>query len=132
MKVNICNMVSHIKNAAEKGLTSCLVVKSKFMKSLLEVLKSEGYIEGYEDDINQYRSKVYIKYSSRNISTIKSMKMISTPSRCFYFSAKELRSGKYKLNRFATVILSTNCGILPDYVAAKQNIGGIAILEVAS
>lgn len=132
MKISICKMISHINNAASKGLSCCLVPKSKLVNNVLEILQYEGYILSYQDDVSLYNVKVYIKYSNKNISVIRYMYALSKPSRCIYFSASELKKKSHKMHRFATVLLSTNRGIMADYKAAAENIGGVAILEVSA
>ncbi len=132
MKISVCKMVAHIKNAATRGLRCCLVPKSKFVLDVLEVLQAEGYVQKYCDAESPYHIQVFIKYSAKNISVIRSIRMVSKPSRSIFLSVSDLNKKSYKVNRFSTMILSTNLGVVSDYIAASKNVGGVVILEVSA
>lgn len=66
--------------------------------------------------------------SSFSLPSIKSIKMISTPGYKSYKSYKDFCHAK--VNTFGMLVISTSKGIMTDYQAYDQRIGGQLILEV--
>jgi small subunit ribosomal protein S8 len=90
---------------------------------VLAVLKSEGFIKGYEAaEVRKGVSELRIdlKYFEGK-GAIKEIKRISTPGRRAYSEAKSIPHVK---NGLGVAILSTSAGVLADYDARKRNVGG--------
>ena len=97
--------------------------------NVLEVLKREGYIRGYEteefrDGLNQLR--VELKYHDGS-PVIRHIQRISKPGRRVYSKIKDLPS---VYNGLGISILSTPQGVMSDNEARAANVGGEVICEV--
>ncbi len=105
------------------------VLCSKEVIGVLDVLKTEGYIESYEVfDVRKgiKKIKIGLKYF-RNEPTIKEIKRLSKPSRRLYSSSSNL---PIVYNGLGISILSTSQGIMSNIEAKKRNIGGEVLCSV--
>lgn len=102
---------------------------SKLLINLLNLLKTEGYIDSFE--IFQERKgirfiKVTLKYYHSQ-SVIKKISVVSKPGCKVYTKAD--RIPKY-MDGLGTVILSTPKGLLPDREAREMKVGGEVLAVV--
>ena len=119
--VNVCDGVTRIMNAYQRFLPETLVKKSKFLKSVMDVLQSEGYLIGYEEQNNHY--KVNLRYMN-NKAALKKIKLISKPSRRVYGPTTK------PFYCFGITIMSTSKGVMAGYKAKKLRLGGEILMEV--
>ena len=113
-----------IKNGYKFNLDSVLIVKSKKVIKVLDILYLEGYISGYSlDPLDIYKIKVLLKYNSDGKSPFRGIKVISISSKRVYVSVDTLFNLNLK-NSLGCFILSTSKGILCLNDALKYNIGG--------
>jgi small subunit ribosomal protein S8 len=119
--INVCDGVRRISNAYQRFLPNTLVKKSKFLKSVIDVLQSEGYIVNYEEENNFY--KVNLRYVN-NKPALKKVKLISKPSRRVYGKIPQ------PFYCFGIMIISTNKGVMAGYKARKLKLGGEILMEV--
>ena len=105
------------------------VPASKFRFKILEILRSEGYINNFfieKNDNNKNILKVDLKYYEGN-PVIKEIKRVSKPGRRVYSRATSLPKIH---NGLGLAIISTSKGIMSDSEARKNNIGGEIICRV--
>ncbi len=119
----IGDMITRIRNGQKAGLASVSCPDSLLRQGVLEVLKNEGFIKGYESSeirkgVNELR--IDLKYFE-GVGAIKEIKRVSTPGRRSYSKATDIPKVK---NGLGIAILSTSQGVLADYEARKRNVGG--------
>ena len=125
----IGDMITRIRNAQMRSLSSVKIPGSKFRVSILAVLKKEGYISDYKflTDVKDKNSlTVSLKYDNGN-PVIKEIKRVSKPGRRIYAKADSIPIIQ---NGLGLAIVSTSKGIMSDNDAKNQNIGGEIICRV--
>ena len=125
----IGDMITRIRNAQMRSLSSVKIPGSKFRASILDVLKKEGYISDYKflTDVKDKNSlTVSLKYDNGN-PVIKEIKRVSKPGRRIYAKADSIPRIQ---NGLGLAIVSTSKGIMSDNDAKNQNIGGEIICRV--
>ena len=122
-------MFTRIRNGQLRQLNKIDVPYSNFRLKILEILKSEGYINNFFIDKNtkdQKILKVELKYYEGS-PVIKEIKRISKPGRRVYSSATSIPRIQ---NGLGLAIISTSKGVMSDTEARKNNIGGEIICRV--
>tara|TARA_B100001123_G_C14802447_1_gene825009 strand:+ start:253 stop:651 length:399 start_codon:yes stop_codon:yes gene_type:complete len=123
------DMITRIRNAQMRSLSSVEIPASKFRAKILDVLKKEGYISNYEL-LNSENSNniitVHLKYSNGS-PVIKEIKRVSKPGRRIYAKATSIPTIQ---NGLGVAIVSTSKGIMSDNEAKNQNVGGEIICKV--
>ena len=125
----IGDMFTRIRNGQMRNLKSVNIPASKFRSKILEILKSEGYINSFfleSNDNNKKMIKVNLKYYEGN-PVIKEIKRISKPGRRVYSRATSIPKIQ---NGLGMAIISTSQGVMSDIEARKNNIGGEIICKV--
>ena len=123
------DMIATIRNGQQARIAEVMAVSNHLNKSVLKVLQDEGFINSFEEvEIRKGIRKVNIvlKYFNGQ-PVIKTIKRTSKPGRRTYSQIKGL---KKNFNGLGLTIISTSKGVLPDYEARKQNVGGEVICEV--
>lgn len=119
----ISDMLTRIRNGQQAKLYTVSSPASKLRKGVLEVLKGEGFINGYTegtDEAGKPSLSIELRYVDGE-PVIREMKKISKPGRRVYSSINSL---KKFYNGLGIAILSTSRGVLSDYEARKQGVGG--------
>ena len=125
----IGDMFTRIRNGQMRSLNSVNIPASKFRSKILEILKTEGYINSFfseSNDNNKKVIKVNLKYYE-GTPVIKEIKRISKPGRRVYSRATSIPK---VLNGLGMAIISTSQGIMSDIDARKNNVGGEIICKV--
>lgn len=123
------DMLTRIRNAQRARHTACVAPASKLRANVLEALKREGYIRGFETEevrkgISQLR--IELKYSDGQ-PVIREIHRVSRPGRRVYSKIKELPRVYAGLG---VSILSTPRGVLSDVEARAANVGGEILCRV--
>lgn len=119
----LADMLTRIRNGQQAKLYSVNSPFSSFRASVLEVLQREGYIRGFEKlDLgnNKAELKIELKYIDGE-PVIKLLNKASKPGRRVYSKISDL---KKVFNGLGVAILSTPKGVLSDYEARQENVGG--------
>jgi small subunit ribosomal protein S8 len=125
----IGDMLTRIRNAQMRNKSTVKTPASKLRGWVLEVLKSEGYIRGYEsvtDENGKPEIQVSLKYFD-GIPVIRELKRISTPGRRVYAGAREIPQVRQGLG---VAIVSTPQGVMSDVQARATNVGGEVLCTV--
>ena len=125
----IGDMLTRIRNAQMRSLSSVKIPASKVRAKILEVLKKEGYISDYKllsDEKEKNSLSVDLKYDNGN-PVIKEIKRVSKPGRRIYAKADSIPAIQ---NGLGVAIVSTSKGIMSDNEARNQNIGGEIICRI--
>ena len=119
----IADMLTRIRNANQLKYNEVLVPTSKLKVNIADILKNEGYINGYEivDSENGSMIKLELKYGARKERVITGLKRISKPGLRVYAKKEEIPT---VLNGLGIAIISTSKGLMVDREARKENLGG--------
>lgn len=131
MNVNdpIGDMITRIRNAQQRSKSKVSTPGSRLRASVLEVLKTEGYIRGYtEVDHGDGRNELEIelKYFD-GTPVIREIERVSKPGRRVYASVKALPRVN---NGLGVAIVSTPKGVMADHAARDANVGGEILCTV--
>ena len=125
----IGDMITRIRNAQMRLLSSVNIPNSKFRAKILEVLKHEGYISDFKLVTNEKNIgilSVNLKYAD-GLPVIKEIKRVSKPGRRIYARADSISKIQ---NGLGLSIVSTSKGIMTDNDARNKKIGGEIICKV--
>jgi small subunit ribosomal protein S8 len=123
------DMIARIHNAQMRKKPKVSTPGSRLRKSVLEVLKSEGYIRGYasvEHDNGRTELEIELKYFDDG-PVIREIARVSKPGRRVYASVKNLPRIH---NGLGVAILSTPKGVMSDHEARDANVGGEILCTV--
>lgn len=120
----LSDLLTRIRNGQQAKLATIASPNSRLRRSVLDVLKKEGYIRGY--NAAEREISIELKYSEGQ-PAIRTIKRVSTPGRRVYSSVKDLRMVH---NGLGITILSTPHGVMSDHDARKENVGGELLCEV--
>lgn len=123
------DMLTRIRNAQRAMKPVVRTPASKLRARVLDVLKREGYIRGFEI-VDQGGGKreitIELKYHNGE-PVIRHIKRVSKPGRRVYAGVKELPQ---VYNGLGIAILSTPRGVLSDAEAREQHVGGEILCTV--
>ncbi len=117
------DMLARIRNAQTRGRSTVRTPGSKLRRWILDVMKREGYIRGYEvvgSDKGQVEFEISLKYFD-GMPVIREMRRISRPGRRVYAGVDKLPSVRHG---FGIAIVSTPEGVMSDADARSKNVGG--------
>ena len=124
----IGDMLARIKNSQLRNHKKVEMPSSNFKMKIADVLKNEGYINGFNVDKNDNKQVLMIdlKYNSGS-PVISVIERVSKPGRRVFSSAQSLP----KINNgLGIAIISTPKGVMTDIDARKQKVGGEIICKV--
>ncbi|MDB5600602.1 MAG: ribosomal protein [Sphingomonas bacterium] len=125
----IGDMITRIRNAQMRAKSKVSSPGSKLRESVLEVLKSEGYIRGFasvERESGRSELDIELKYFDGE-PVIREISRVSKPGRRVYVSVKNLPRIN---NGLGVAILSTPKGVMADHAARDANVGGEILCTV--
>lgn len=127
----ISDMLARIRNAAMARHDITHIPASRIKKSILELLKSEGYVADVREDEwgpRKHRTLfVTLKYSSDKSAAFQGLKRVSRPGRRVYVHHHQIPR---VLSGLGISILSTSQGIVTDREARRRKLGGELLCEV--
>lgn len=112
------DLLIRIKNGYMASLKEVSVKYSKLSLSILDLLKTEGYIGGYK--AGEREIKVTLKYDQRT-PALRDVKRVSKPGRRVYRGKMQLPR---VLDGMGIAIISTPNGVMSDRDARKKGVGG--------
>ena len=123
------DMLTRIRNAQMRGKSTVSTPASKLRGWVLDVLKAEGYIRGYEstdDEKGKPQFTISLKYFEGR-PVIRELSRVSKPGRRVYSSVKDMPRVR---NGLGVSIVSTPKGVMSDSSARDANIGGEVLCTV--
>jgi small subunit ribosomal protein S8 len=127
MQDTLADMFTRIRNAQMAEKQSVMIPSSKMKVSVLDVLKSEGFIESYAVSGDaKPEITVDLKYFEGK-PVIEEIKRASRPGLRNYKGSEELPTVRGGLG---IAIVSTSQGVMTDHAARKAGIGGEVICTV--
>jgi small subunit ribosomal protein S8 len=122
------DLLTRIRNAQMRNKTKVSSPNSRLRESVLEVLKTEGYIRGYAVVEKDGRSEIEVelKYFDGE-PVIREIERVSKPGRRVYTSVKNMPRIN---NGLGVTIVSTPKGVMADHDARDANVGGEILCTV--
>jgi small subunit ribosomal protein S8 len=125
----ISDFLTRLRNASKARLEECVSPHSNLKLGIAAILKSEGYIAGYNDGADELGHKtlvVKMKYVE-GTPAISGLNRASTPGRRLYFSYSDIPR---VLNGLGISIISTSRGLMKDADCRRNKAGGELICNV--
>lgn len=125
----IGDMLTRIRNAQMRGKSTTSTPASKLRGWVLDVLKEEGYIRGYDkmdDENGKPQFSISLKYFEGR-PVIRELSRVSKPGRRVYANVKEMPRVR---NGLGVSIVSTPQGVMSDASARDANVGGEVLCTV--
>ncbi len=125
----LSDMLTRIRNGQQARLSVVSAPASNLSENVLKVLAEEGYIRGYsrnEEDSAKPQLNIELKYHDGE-PVIKELKRKSKPGRRVYTSVKEMPRVH---NGLGMAIISTPKGVMSDYQARVDHVGGEVLCSV--
>ncbi len=130
----IADMLTRIRNAVMAGQSTVSIPKAKIKLAIAEILKAEGFIEGFEESQSNGKShetiRIQLKYVGERRDrkpVISGLRRISRPGRRVYVGKSEI---PWVQSGIGISILSTPKGLMTGTRARKMGIGGEVLCEV--
>ncbi|MBC6442881.1 MAG: 30S ribosomal protein S8 [Rhodobacteraceae bacterium] len=123
------DMLTRIRNAQTRGKSTVKTPGSKLRGWVLDVLRSEGYIRGYESGTGSDghpEIEISLKYLD-GIPVIREIRRVSKPGRRVYAGLKDIPSVRQGLG---VAILSTPKGVMSDTQARTAGVGGEVLCTI--
>ena len=125
----IADMLTRIRNAQRAEKSSVSMPSSKLKVAIAQVLKDEGYIDGFHVDQNDNKPSLEMAlkyYAGRPV--IELIERVSRPGLRIYKSCQDIPK---VMNGLGVAILSTPAGVITDRAARSRNMGGEVLCIVA-
>ena len=125
----ISDMLTRIRNAGMARKSQTSMPSTKVLVAVAEILKSEGYIGGYEvvEKSPQNQLVITLRYAADKRHVIREIKRVSKPGLRVYAgkdAVPRVRSG------LGVAIVSTTQGVMTGYEARRRGIGGEVLCTV--
>ncbi|WP_215540435.1 30S ribosomal protein S8 [Borreliella bavariensis] len=126
---SVGDMLTKLRNASRVKHGSVDLKMSNMNKSILNILKEEGYIKDFNflEKEGIVFIKVLLKYDNKRNPVINKIDAISTPGRKIYSSYKNMPRIK---NGYGILIISSSKGVITGKEAKDKKIGGELICSV--
>ena len=125
----IADLLTRIRNAQMVAKQTVSVPSSKVKVAIAQVLKDEGYIDGFEVKSEGGKSELQIAlkyYAGRPV--IERLERVSRPGLRIYKGSEDLPR---VMNGLGVAIVSTPRGLMTDRSARANRVGGEVICLVA-
>lgn len=123
------DMLARIRNAQQRKRPKVSTPASALRARVLDVLKDEGYIRDYsrvELKGENPEFEIELKYNNGQ-PAIREIERISKPGRRVYAPVKDLPT---VANGLGVAIVSTPKGVMPDWKAREENVGGEVLCNI--
>lgn len=116
----IAELLTKIRNASTAKHRYVDLRLTRMNKSLIEILKEQGFIENFLVDDQKRKIRVFLKYRFRNC-VLNQLKRVSSPGLRKYVGYNDIPRVQ---NGMGIAIVSTPKGVLEGEEARKQKVGG--------
>jgi len=119
----IADLLTRIRNAQTARHDVVTAPASRVKKSVLEILKQEGFIADYSFEANEHQGLLHValKYDKGGDPIILGIRRVSRPGRRRYVGKAEIPK---VLGGLGVAVMSTSRGVISDRDARKQGVGG--------
>lgn len=125
----ISDMLTRIRNAQRAGKVSVSMPSSKVKKAIAQVLKEEGYIDGFSVSADAVKPLLDVQlkyYAGRPV--IERIQRVSRPGLRIYKGSEDIPS---VMNGLGVAIVTTSKGVMTDRKARATGVGGELLCIVA-
>lgn len=122
----IADMLARIQNAIMRTKDTVVVLNTNVNREILEVVKKEGMIEGYEVLDGNREVEVTLMYNGQE-PVITKLQRVSKPGQRIYITTKDI---KPIMNGRGISVISTSKGVMSGAVAKSKNLGGEFICKI--
>jgi small subunit ribosomal protein S8 len=125
----IADLLTRIRNAQMVAKTSVSLPASKLKVAIAQVLKDEGYIDGFKVNANDGKSELEIAlkyYAGRPV--IERLERVSRPGLRVYKGSGAIPQ---VMNGLGIAIVTTPQGVMTDRKARATGVGGEVLCYVA-
>lgn len=121
----IADLLTRIRNASRAHHNDVTVSHSKMKEGVLKIMKAQGFIEDYsvETEGAHKTLRVVLNEEKSDIHVSR----ISKPGQRIYIKSEDLKPVRRGLG---ITIVSTSKGLMTNYEARKNKIGGELICEI--
>jgi small subunit ribosomal protein S8 len=128
MQDPLSDMLTRIRNAQMAGKTRVEMPGSKLKAAVAQVLKDEGYVEGFSvtEESGKPRLAIDLKYYLGK-PVIAEIDRVSRPGLRRYSGSEELPSVRSGLG---VAIISTSKGVMSDRAARAAGVGGEVLCTI--
>ncbi len=125
----IADMLTRIRNAQIAEKKEVRIPSSKLKKAILKILKEEGYIENFQETIDDKKLYLvaHLKYFNGK-PVISLLNRVSKPGLRKYSSRNNLPK---VMNGLGIAIISTSKGVMTERSARANGVGGELLCLVA-
>ena len=125
----IADLLTRIRNANAIGSRKVKAPYSELKKSILKILKEQGYIVDYDPQMDGSRGilDIQLKFGPDGEKVIQHIQRVSSPGRRVFMSSKDIPD---VLNGLGIAVVSTSRGVMSGQEAKKLGIGGEVLCEV--
>jgi small subunit ribosomal protein S8 len=125
----IADMLTRIRNAQSIGKNTVTMPSSKLKLAIAEVLKDEGYVDGFtkREQDGKPQLEINLKYYAGE-PVIEKIERVSRPGLRIYKGRDDLPK---VMNGLGVAIVSTSRGVMTDRKARAVGVGGEVLCIVA-
>ncbi|MGO2633861.1 MAG: 30S ribosomal protein S8 [Galactobacter sp.] len=125
----VADMLTRLRNANSAHHEDVAMPSSKLKVRIAEILKAEGYIQGFREEAARVGKTLTIdlKFGPQRERSIAGIRRISKPGLRVYAKSTELPR---VLGGLGIAILSTSSGLLTDRQAKSKGVGGEVVAYV--
>lgn len=122
------DFLARLKNATMAKKEKMIVPFSKMDAAVLKALVENGYIKSADTEVIDKKNVIVVRLAYKNkAGSVNDFKIVSKPSRRFYFDYRSLRPVR---QGYGVAVLSTSKGVMTNKEAKKQKIGGEYLFEI--
>ena len=116
----IAELLTKIRNASKAKHAYVDMMLSRSRKTLLEIMKQKGFIQGFLVDEKRRRMRIFLKYIARR-PVLKGLKRVSKPGHKKFVPFKKIPK---VLSGNGIAIVSTSKGVMEGEEARSHRVGG--------
>lgn len=123
------DLLTRIRNAVRNESRYVTALDNKLNRGVLNVLQSEGYIEGFDamDAGPRRMLNIKLKYGPRGERLIHSIERVSKPGCRVYRQVQDIPR---PLQGLGITVVSTSQGVLSDRACREKKVGGEVVAIV--
>jgi small subunit ribosomal protein S8 len=123
----IAELLTKLRNAKDAQHRYVDVSFSKEKRSILELLREQGFIENFLVNEALHKMRVFLRYARNRRSILNGLRRHSSPGGRVYIRSQQIPR---VFNGLGIAILSTCKGILDGETARSLNVGGELLCTV--
>ena len=125
----VADMLTRIRNGLQARHPAVTMPSSKLKVAVAEVLRDEGFIQGFQEleESPQKKLRIELKYVDKNVPVVTGIKRVSKPGLRVYSGATEMPR---VYGGLGVAIVSTSKGVMSGRRARRMGVGGEVLCHV--